>query len=54
MAVGWGHLIENGEVSETLQQVTLKAIDHEAPICAVSLSKPEVQLCAGVYDNSKG
>lgn len=54
VAIGWGHTMPDGVVSEMLQQVTLEAIDSNDPKCNNSINNVTVQFCAASDDGSKG
>jgi secreted trypsin-like serine protease len=48
IAIGWGTLREEGEVSETLQQVTMQAINSNTQWCKSVAYNMTTQFCAGI------
>lgn len=54
VAIGWGYTKAHGIVSETLQQVTLEAINSNESKCNNSINNVTIQFCAAVEDGSKG
>ncbi|CAF3924807.1 unnamed protein product [Rotaria sp. Silwood2] len=53
VAIGWGSLFENGQVSTTLQQVALTIIDYESLTCSPLIVDQNTQVCAGMSGGGK-
>ncbi|CAF1123084.1 unnamed protein product, partial [Adineta ricciae] len=53
VAIGWGKLSEEGDISDILQQVSLKRIPYESSSCMSIVSNKTVQICAGVTGGAK-
>ncbi len=53
--MGWGQIAEHiSGSSNTLQQVTVKAVAYESKTCKYLVSSPVAQFCAGVENGGKG
>ncbi|CAF0921615.1 unnamed protein product [Adineta steineri] len=48
LTVGWGTLSSGGDISRTLQQVTVRAVGAETTYCQYVIKNPMLQLCAGI------
>jgi len=48
IGIGWGTLREEGEVSQKLQQVTMRAINSTTQWCKSAAHNMTVQFCAGI------
>ncbi|CAF2537753.1 unnamed protein product [Rotaria sp. Silwood2] len=53
VAIGWGELQENGTISDTLQQVTLKRIQYDSFACYLLINNETMQFCAGDLNGGK-
>ena len=47
-------LTDNGNLSQTLQQVTVQRIPYESDTCYPAVTNEAMQFCAGVENGSKG
>ena len=55
MTVGWGTLWSGGDISETLQQVSIQAVGAPTTYCQNIIKDSALQLCAGTMpDGGKG
>ncbi|CAF0902100.1 unnamed protein product [Adineta steineri] len=48
LTVGWGTLSSGGDISRTLQQVTVSAVGAQTTYCQSVIKDPMLQLCAGI------
>ncbi len=46
--------MENGNLSETLQQVTLQRIAYDSYLCHAFVFNDSMQFCAGLQDGDGG
>lgn len=53
VAIGWGNR-ESGSLSNSLQQVTVQAVDSAAAKCSNSIHNTRLQFCAAVNLGGKG
>ncbi|UJR25864.1 hypothetical protein I4U23_007214 [Adineta vaga] len=53
VAIGWGDTSYDGNLSNSLQQVTVKITGSKEAKCKISLRNKDVQFCASVNDGRK-
>ena len=54
VAIGWGATVFDGDASNILRQVTVKAIENKEEKCNNSINNVTIQFCAAVDGGGKG